>query len=121
MNNSNSNRGNMSTSTSTSTSSTRSGRDDSSAANGGSGAMMSAVDQKFVMDAAMGNNAEIMMGQMAVQKASSPEVKTFAQTMVDHHTAANAQLAQSAQAAGLTLPTGVAPNHQAVMDGMRRI
>jgi len=85
------------------------------------GGSVAALDQKFIMDAAMGNNAEIQMGQLAVQKATTPEVKQFAQMMIDHHTAANTQLAQNAQAMGMTLPTGVAPNHQAVMTGMQNL
>jgi len=85
------------------------------------GGSVAALDQKFIMDAAMGNNAEIQMGQLAVQKATTPEVKQFAQMMIDQHTAANAQLAQNAQAMGMTLPTGVAPNHQAVMAGMQNL
>jgi len=41
--------------------------------------------------------------------------------MIDHHTTANAQLAQSAQAMGVTLPTDIAPNHRAVMAGLQNL
>lgn len=85
------------------------------------GGSAAALDQKFIMDAAMGNNAEIQMGQLALQRASSPEVKAFAQMMVDNHGAANAQLAQAASAAGITLPTGVPPNARILMAGMQNI
>jgi putative membrane protein len=87
---------------------------------GGASATLS-LDHKFLMDAAMGNNAEIQMGQLALQKASSPDVRSFAQMMIDHHTAANAQLARTAQSMNMALPTDVAPNHKAVMAGLQNL
>jgi len=39
------------------------------------------------------NNGEIMTSQPAISKAANARVKTFAQLMIDHHTAANGQLA----------------------------
>lgn len=87
----------------------------------GMGGNLTAMDAKFLMDAAMGNNAEIMMSQLAVQKAGSPDVKSFAQMMVDHHTRANQELAQMAQQMGMTLPSGVAPNNQILMAGLQNL
>ncbi|MCA1567940.1 MAG: DUF4142 domain-containing protein [Acidobacteria bacterium] len=80
-----------------------------------------AMDHKFVMDAAMGNMAEIRMGQMAKERATNPEVKNFAQMMIDHHTMANNDLMRMAQMKGMTLPTDVGPHHRAVMDGMSKL
>jgi putative membrane protein len=77
------------------------------------------IDERFLMDAAKGNNAEIQMAQLAVQNASSPEVRSFAQLMIDHHTAANAQLAELARSMNVTLPTTVAPNHRVILQGLR--
>src|SRR3954467_13414196 len=46
-------------------------------------------DRKFVMEAVHGGMMEVELGRMAVDKASSPDVKQFAQRMVDDHSKAN--------------------------------
>lgn len=66
---------------------------------------LSATDQKFVKQAAEGGEAEVQLGQLAVQKAQSPDVKAFGQRMVDDHTKANDQLKQVAEQLGVTLPS----------------
>jgi putative membrane protein len=48
--------------------------------------------------------AEVELGQMAADKASSPEVKEFGQRMVKNHSQANVQLKQIAAQKGVTLP-----------------
>lgn len=50
------------------------------------------MDATFIKKASEGNLAEVDLGTMALQKASSQEVKDFAQQMIDHHTKANEQL-----------------------------
>lgn len=47
----------------------------------------------FVKKAAEANLAEIELGQVALQNASSQQVKDFAQQMIDHHTMAQQELA----------------------------
>jgi len=85
-------------------------------------AALQAPDQKFLMDAMMGNNAEIAMGQLALQRASSPDVKNFAQMMVDQHTAANNELMTMAQGATMTMTPGmIDPMHRALADAMSRL
>lgn len=44
------------------------------------------MDKQFVRKMIMGNHAEIDAGNLAVQKASSDDVKKFGQKMVDDHT-----------------------------------
>ena len=44
------------------------------------------IDKEFVQKMIMGNHSEIDAGNLAVQKASSDEVKKFGQKMVDDHT-----------------------------------
>jgi putative membrane protein len=61
-------------------------------------------DQKFVKEAAEGGLAEVELGQMAEQKASSEQVKQFAQRMVNDHSKANDQLKQIASSEGITVP-----------------
>jgi putative membrane protein len=65
---------------------------------------LSMADQKFVKDAAQGGMAEVELGNLAVQKASSDEVKKFGQRMVDDHSKANDKLKEVASQEGLTLP-----------------
>jgi predicted outer membrane protein len=50
------------------------------------------MDATFIKRASEGNLAEVELGTMALQKASSQAVKDFAQQMIDHHTKANEQL-----------------------------
>src|SRR6185312_511389 len=66
---------------------------------------LSASDQKFMKEAAQGGEAEVQLGQLAQQKAESPDVKAFGQRMVDDHTKANDQLKQVASQKGVTLPS----------------
>ncbi len=66
---------------------------------------LSASDQKFMKEAAQGGAAEVELGQLAQQKAESPDVKAFGQRMVDDHTKANDQLKQLASEKGVTLPS----------------
>jgi putative membrane protein len=79
-------------------------------------AALSSADKTFATEAAHGGLAEVQMGQLALQKASSPQVKEFAQRMVTDHTQANQDLMQLAKAENLTLPTQLDPKHKSEMD-----
>ena len=69
---------------------------------------LSGADKDFMMKAAEGGIAEVMMSQMALSKSSNDEVKNFSQRMIDDHTKANNELKDLASKKGVTLPT--APN-----------
>lgn len=56
--------------------------------------------------AAQAGIAEVEAGKIAVQKASDPQVKAFAQQMVDDHGKANEELTQLADYKGVKLPDG---------------
>ncbi len=91
-----------------STDKTRAGSTDkgsSATSSSSSAGMLSAADKKFVMEAARGGMAEVELGQLAAQKASSSEVKSFGQMMVDDHTKANDELKSLASGKGITVPT----------------
>ena len=68
---------------------------------------LSAGDTKFMRGAATGGMEEVELGKLAVQKASSPDVKSFGQHMVDDHSKANDQLKQLAAQKGVTLPAAM--------------
>ena len=70
-----------------------------------------APDRQFVERAAAGGAAEVQMGQLAQQKASSSQVKVFAARMVNDHTKANEELKQLAQAKGIALPAAPPKSH----------
>lgn len=62
-------------------------------------------DKKFVTSAAAGGMAEVELGKLATEKASSEDVKKFGQRMVDDHSKANDQLKQIASQKGISIPT----------------
>lgn len=78
-------------------------------------------DKKFVKDAAMGGLAEVQLGQLAVQKAASPDVKQFGQKMVDDHTKANDQLKQVASQSNIPAPTALDKKHQQQIDKLSKL
>ena len=75
------------------------------ASTGGGVSAMTPGDKEFVSDAGMDGMFEVQAGNLALQKAQSADVKTFAQRMVADHGMANAELAQLATTKGLALPT----------------
>jgi putative membrane protein len=62
-------------------------------------------DAKFYKEAAAGGLAEVALGTLAQQKASTPNVKDFGAMMVTDHSAANERLKSIAQAKNIQLPT----------------
>ena len=77
---------------------------------------LSPADKRFVKEAAQGGMAEVELGQLAVQKASSDDVKKFGQRMVDDHTKANDKLKEVASSEGITLPQGLNAKDEATKD-----
>src|SRR5581483_11891811 len=49
---------------------------------------VSSSDRDFVKDLSIANAAEIELGKLAADHAASPQVKKFAQMMIDDHTKA---------------------------------
>ena len=58
-------------------------------------------DKMFLRKAAEGGMAEVQLGQLAAQKASSDDVKDFGQKMVDDHTMLNNEMAPIADSMGV--------------------
>lgn len=63
-------------------------------------------DAHFIKKAAEGNNAEIQMGQMVSQHTQDPQIRAYADKLVQDHTKANEQLRQIADAKGVEFPAG---------------
>ena len=69
----------------------------------GAGANLSHQDKEFVKDAAENNAAEIASSQLALQHASSGDVKSFAQMMIDDHTKTGNELKGLADQKGVKI------------------
>jgi putative membrane protein len=73
------------------------------------------------MDAAQGGMAEVSLGQMATQRATSNAVKQYGQRMVREHTQANKELMQLASQKGVTPPKDMGPKYKAAMDRLSQL
>lgn len=62
-------------------------------------------DTDFVKKASKGGMAEVELGGLAAQKATSPEVREFGSMMVRDHSKANQKLSVLAASKGVDLPT----------------
>jgi putative membrane protein len=77
--------------------------------------------QLFVREAAIGGMAEVELGQLASGKASSADVKQFAERMVADHGKANDELKSLAEKKGLRVPTAVDAKHKQTMDKLSKL
>ncbi len=68
-------------------------------------AKLSDADRDALTDLAMANMAEIATAKIALSKSANPDVKGYAQRMVDDHTKAQAEVQALAKAKGVELPT----------------
>ncbi|HYE20175.1 MAG TPA: DUF4142 domain-containing protein [Tepidisphaeraceae bacterium] len=58
----------------------------------------------FLASTAHSSTSELTLSQMALERASDPRVRQYAQMMVTDHTKQNAELARLAQAKGMDVP-----------------
>ncbi len=68
-------------------------------------------DAGFVQQAGEGGMAEVEVSQLALVSSASPAVKSFAQEMVDAHTANNKELTLVAAKENLRMPTDMDAEH----------
>lgn len=78
-------------------------------------------DETFVKKAAMGGMAEVDLGKLAADKATSDDVKKFGQRMADDHSKANDELKTLAQNKQITLPTEPDPHAKALHDKLAKL
>lgn len=79
------------------------------------------ADEKFVHKACMAGMAEVKLGQLAVDQASSPEVRKFGQRMVDDHSRANRELMDICERKGLTPDKNMGRHHQELMERLSKL
>ncbi len=77
--------------------------------------------QDFAQRAAISNLSEIKLGQLAQQNAQDPQVKQFAQQMIDQHTQAQNELQAIATSNGFSLPTSLDARHQKIEDKLSKL
>ncbi len=80
-----------------------------------------AADEAFVMKVAKGGMAEVELGKLAVEKASSGAVKQFGQRMVDDHSKANEELKALAQSKNISLSPEIGPDEKALRDRLMKL
>ena len=78
-------------------------------------------DKMFLRKAAEGGIAQVKLGQLAAQKASSDDVRAFGQKMVDDHTKLNLEMAQVADSMGVMLPKSMNKEDQAEYDKLNAL
>ena len=80
-----------------------------------------AADEAWVMKVAKGGMAEVELGKLAAEKASTDAVKKFGQRMVDDHSKANDELKKLAQGKNITLPAEIGPEEKALRDRLVKL
>lgn len=73
------------------------------------------IDQEFVTQAGQSDQFEIQTSQLALQRAKSPEVKKYAQQMINEHKNSSQQLRKISQQKGYKLPTTVGEANKALL------
>ncbi len=66
-------------------------------------ANLNPIDREFLEQAVQSNLTEVNLGQLALQRATNPAVKNYAQMMVNEHTAAHTDLKNRATAQKWTI------------------
>ena len=77
------------------------------------------TDEDFLKETAQGSLYELALAKAAAEKAASPTIKQFAQTLIADHEKLNAGLMHLAQVKNVQLPTTMKPGDQVRLDKMR--
>lgn len=82
---------------------------------------LSEIDRQYMLTTAEAGVANIQMGQLALQRATNPQVKQFAQAEINEQQTIASQLKQIAPRVGVTLPTSPGPKYQAALRGLSQL
>jgi putative membrane protein len=88
---------------------------------GTAGAGVSADARDFMTGAGGSGTAEVELGRLAQDKATSAEVRQFAEMMVRDHSKANEELKQIAEREGVQLPSAMDERHRDQHDRLARL
>ena len=78
-------------------------------------------DRGFMIYAASDGIFHVEAGKLAVQRASSEDVKKFGQHAIDHHTQINDELTQLASKKGVTLPKKMSKKEREALDKVAKL
>jgi putative membrane protein len=87
----------------------------------GTSGTLAPADHNFVNEAAIGGMAEVELGNLAKEKASNADVKSFGDRMATDHGKANDELKSWAQQKNVTLPTELDAKHKALRDRLAKL
>ncbi len=85
---------------------------------GGAGANLS--DGDFVRDVALKNMAEVELSRMALDKATNPDIKSFAQRMIVDHGAAGHNLKSVLSGQSIEWPVQLDDKHRKIADELAK-
>jgi putative membrane protein len=83
------------------------------------GTSINEATASFVRDLAIGDMFEIDSSKIALERSQTPEVKAYAQMMIDAHTATTAELGPLATAASITPPSALDGDHAGKLEELR--
>lgn len=78
------------------------------------------TDADFVHDIANMNMAEVEMSRIALSKAMAPDIKSFAQTVIDDHAAAGNKLKSVVSGPSMEWPTQLDDQHKETADDLAK-
>ncbi|AMY08157.1 putative outer membrane protein [Luteitalea pratensis] len=84
---------------------------------GGAGASVGS-DDDFVADVVMKNMAEIALARIALDNSTNPDVRSFAQRLIDDHGAAGTRLKSVVSGSPIEWPTQLAEKHGETADAL---
>ncbi|HEV7912258.1 MAG TPA: DUF4142 domain-containing protein [Albitalea sp.] len=79
------------------------------------------TDSEFVTKAAEGGQFEVEVAKLAIERASDPAVKSFAQMLVDDHSAANDKLRQIATSHNVALPASLPDDKKKQLEQLAKL
>jgi len=82
---------------------------------------MGDMDMQFLMKASQSDFTEIKFSQLAMDKASSPQVKAFAQKMITDHQTLETDMKPFADKAGVSLVMELDAEHQQKYDALSQL
>lgn len=84
-------------------------------------AALTPSEREFMMDAARGSMMEVQLGNLAAQKASSNDVKQFAERIVRDHSQLGQKLQQLASNLNVTLPQELEPQQRNAVSRLEKL
>ena len=82
---------------------------------GGAGSNLTS-DDAFVRDVALKNMAEIQISRLAIEKTANPDIKSFAQRVIDDHSAAGDKLKSAVSGETFDWPAELDNKHKDTVD-----